>query len=508
VGTPPSPDGSYSERTTQRYLSKSRRKYEKNKHFPGRRGRSVEELTRIILEFEGNEHNIEDLLLAETGDRNKNNEEGSGSTTRWKLRDIVDTSRLVGVMDYWAKQRSSEGAEMCEKILYKVAQHDNMVDDTNDRLLDTRLHTICMDALSKLQSRTGKSNNASVKAERILQLMKDAVIHGNKAVAPNTYTYTVCMDCWAKSGSRNAGERAETLLMEMEKLHEKEGWSCVAKPNSYSYATAINAWSKSPSKDAPDRAFEILKRFDTIITSSGPASAKSLGAVPGIHSYSSCLNAFAQAGNVEGAEWVYQMLESRFAEGYEELRPNQVCFTTLIKAHATRGRLDSGAKARKIFDRVKELYEQGYRDMKPNTFVYNILFHAVGQQDPEESDRMLDDLIQAYLDTRDEDICPSPVTFITVCNNYAKNKTLPDGALKAEAILNKMQKLNEQKRSFGMTVEPDIHAYNIVSLHQNVHNQQDLYDSSSSRGPPIFRCLFVIFVGAGRLAMERVGRGG
>jgi len=66
--------------------------------------------------------------------------------------------------------------------------------------------------------------------------MYDQYRQGNRNAKPNTQLVTSVIDCWQKSGDRDAGEKAEALLDWLIDLYEKEQDESL-RPNEFTFTS-------------------------------------------------------------------------------------------------------------------------------------------------------------------------------------------------------------------------------------------------------------------------------
>lgn len=94
------------------------------------------------------------------------------------------------------------------------------------------------------------------KAEALLLAMSDLDEHRQFNLRPNTETYDIVLECWAKSGRLDSGERAEVILREMQAL-SNSGDKHV-QPSLVSYNRVLNAWANSKNPTAVTRTDSLV----------------------------------------------------------------------------------------------------------------------------------------------------------------------------------------------------------------------------------------------------------
>jgi pentatricopeptide repeat protein len=272
---------------------------------------------------------------------------------------------------------------------------------------------------------------APTKVEGLLQQMK--ALHGEHpswGVAPNGVTYTTAIDAWAKVGRvdkvrdllsemheeyhRTGGDsslkpglpafngylvalskcgstdEAEDLLTQMEDLHESgELEEC---PNVISYSAVVDGFSRSREEGASNRAEVFLRRM---IERHGIAS-------PNAVTYNSVINAHAQAGDILAAERLLSEMHETYLTGQNAaVRPTLKTYSTVLSGLAKSRRPDSGERAEKILDLVKQMANSGDLEEAPDVVMYNIVLDCWAKSPVHEAsmrsklflERMIDDSI-------------------------------------------------------------------------------------------------------------------
>jgi pentatricopeptide repeat protein len=89
-------------------------------------------------------------------------------------------------------------------------------------------------------------------ANRILQqMLDDGFVTNSSADPPPAYCFETCLNAWVASRHKSAGHRAETLLLQMQRLG--------LRPAERSLVKVIAAWTQSKRSSGPQRAEAILR---------------------------------------------------------------------------------------------------------------------------------------------------------------------------------------------------------------------------------------------------------
>jgi len=129
----------------------------------------------------------------------------------------------------------------------------------------------------------------------------------------------------ARNNEPGAAERAERILMNIEKLHAEGLSDAVA--NSRCYSAAISAWARSSSSNAVERAFALIDRMEKNGRDNTPHGK------PNSHCYNACIHAIAksyQPGKErQCGEVLQRMIEAKDA-GFHEAAPSLITYSTII----------------------------------------------------------------------------------------------------------------------------------------------------------------------------------
>ena len=165
-------------------------------------------------------------------------------------------------MDGWAKSRRKNALEQIENFL------DRAIDSYNRGNKECKPNQVAYSTLIYTYARSQTVESAE-KAERLLReiadeyrkTLREKTQLGRKShtdlVVPDTQLITAVMDCWQKSGSPEAGQRAEALLNWMIEMTEETGRKDM-QPNAYSFASAIAAWARTSTPGKATRARKLL----------------------------------------------------------------------------------------------------------------------------------------------------------------------------------------------------------------------------------------------------------
>jgi len=174
------------------------------------------------------------------------------------------------------------------------------------------------------------SPSAAQKAEDILFEVYGKFKAGNNAFKPTVQTVATVIDCWQKSGRRDAGEKAEALLDWVLELY-RETRDEDFKPNEIIFAITIGAWGRSRMIGKATRAWQLLTRFKELNESG------ELDSYPNTHCYTAVINGAAFCINAP----IEKKKSLRIAvTAYKDLRQtrdrnggfNELTYSSMLKA--------------------------------------------------------------------------------------------------------------------------------------------------------------------------------
>ena len=298
-----------------------------------------------------------------------------------------------------------------------------------------------------------------------------------QAPDPNVYHFSVVLQAWTKSKQKDAANRAERLLLQMEQM-DQSGDLPNVKPNAFSINAVLTCWSKA---GVPQRSEELMRSME-----------RRFSVQPNAFSYSSVIDGYASKANVAKCE---SLMDEMMMNSTRErvLAPDRICFHSVLKgwsrtsapdaaerAEALMRRMEALANAdqdldpdradktrpdlntygiviaawRKEANRMKgipkyakvaakradsllaELVERSLAEesLKPNRAVYTAVIGAhASAGNPKRCSELLDEMHAK----KDEFFAPSPQTYLTVVQAWAKHE---GGAERAEEVLRMIPK--------------------------------------------------------------------
>jgi pentatricopeptide repeat protein len=247
----------------------------------------------------------------------------------------------------------------------------------------------------------------------------------------------------------------ESKLLESSKFSEKEEIDRF-KPNVIAYSSIINCWSKSGSKDASNHVEKLSGRMEFN------------GIKPNMITYTSCLATYARSDSETGAKKASDLL-TRMKKMYrdtgdESLKPTIVSYFSVIDGWARSDSKDAGVEAEQLLREVEDLYRGGDLGMKPDVGVYARVIAAHSKSRKKGSDGKAIGLLrrmQKFALTGDENVAlakPNVVCYNTLIGSYGR-RGLPINAFN---ILNQMDQFNSRITDESDKVIADEHSLNSI----------------------------------------------
>lgn len=274
----------------------------------------------------------------------------------------------VSLITTWIRSKRKEAAS---RAAYYFDHMRAKYLQTNDPRFQpsTRIYNTVIDSM--------KLSGDGVGAEKALKRMISDYRHGNTKAVPTTVSFNTVMTAWLKSTDRQAANRVEGILLEMEKLAKSEGWSC--HPNTWSFTIVLEAWSALRSVRGAERAEAIFRGLQKQY-----AATKDENVRPCSHCYATVMNSWAKSGSPSAPEKTQQLFDEmmeKFESGDERLRPGAVAYVALLTAWSRSSRPDSPSRALGILNEMADRHQlDPERYEKPDSWHYSSVINAFAEQ--------------------------------------------------------------------------------------------------------------------------------
>mmetsp|Transcript_2393 Transcript_2393/g.5266 ORF Transcript_2393/g.5266 Transcript_2393/m.5266 type:complete len:1033 (-) Transcript_2393:82-3180(-) len=350
-----------------------------------------------------------------------------------------------------------------------------------------QLNSTVYNALLQAYANAGVTSSAEDLLDRMISLHSRSLKEGGggpfKNVRPNTRTFNVVLNTWAKRGTREAGAKANELLLKMEEMSAVYR-DRISQPDIISYNTVLSAWSKSagyggqaPSdtkeivgEEAAYKALELLDRIE----------GQSYRIKPDRISYSTTIAAFANAAQtcesgilmaqkadalisrmrdrmgVEPDDYSFNgvlLAWSRTSGGMSSARhcesilrsmrnPTNVSWSTVINAYThAGGALEAAGLLKEMEDRARDSARHQSSNHAANTLsivVYNNVIHAWSRNADPDASKYAEAILKRLESGSSTLNLPKPdvVSYRLVLNAIEYSKD-PDKAERAKSVLDR-----------------------------------------------------------------------
>eukprot|EP00934_Nitzschia_sp_Nitz4_P003647 Nitzschia sp. Nitz4//scaffold55_size114948//52534//54993//NITZ4_003899-RA/size114948-processed-gene-0.42-mRNA-1//1//CDS//3329554524//3637//frame0 len=289
-----------------------------------------------------------------------------------------------------------------------------------------------------------RSIQAAIEAEDLLKSMGRISKRRGWHTKPNTKSFMLAIQAYARTKHVTAGERAEGVLRRMIKYNEQElaayaeetgteydltnpanNVRRVVTPDTIAYTAVIQAYGESQSGQAAHRALELLTE---LLESSNPCLAHDA------HIFAATINVFAQRASeaknpadrqeaAECAENVLWLMLETVGETHDGQNGNRyvVPFNACLKAWAQSEAPNAAQHAEELLKRILDPNDTSTSQIQPDVVSINTCMQAwtrAARDDPDAPTRA-----EELLNLLDglEFLEPDVTSYTTVMNAYAKS---------------------------------------------------------------------------------------
>lgn len=226
------------------------------------------------------------------------------------------------VLDSLARSNQHGSELQAEELLYHM---DQMAVEHPIEMADCKPDIVSFNTVLNSWSRS-KLQQAPQRAEAILEHMERRHLSGESNVVPDTVSYNTVMTAWARS--QQAMQNTERILNKMEKQFAKG--NKMVEPTVISFNIFINAIAKSGTKDAFEKATEVFEKMKRL-----SAEENRPKCLPDCVTYSTIITIAAQAtdhlnGGENRALKLLEELETQFeVSGDLAYQPTMQSYTSV-----------------------------------------------------------------------------------------------------------------------------------------------------------------------------------
>ncbi|KAL7549747.1 hypothetical protein ACHAWF_013014 [Thalassiosira exigua] len=275
----------------------------------------------------------------------------------------------------------------------------------------------------------------------------------------DTEMYNACMDAWNKS--KVDGEmivrHVESIMKRMEERSFRasdegdDSFRYQARPDRISYNCLINAYSKWD-VDSSEKVEKILEKM-TSLTDDVKDEGDDSYIRPDIVTYNSLMGYYASRKDQQSAAQRAEDLllhVSGLASGGENIEINTTTFNIVLKAWGNSGGgIHAAERAEALLRKMVQFASQGYGNIKPDAISFSTVINAYSKVDPgdtsvalERTEILLDDLEGSFISDSDANIHS--------CYNAAANMIVKSGSEDSvDRVKDLMRRMKNMDRSPG-----------------------------------------------------------
>ena len=333
----------------------------------------------------------------------------------------ANTVVLNSLMSAWVKAKNPAAIERTEEILRQMEISSSAKPDLVS--YNTYLHALSIHS-------SPKRPDLSLRAESLLCKMEDECKRGVLSFGPNTFSYNLVLESICRGAhDSHVVVRAANVLRRM--IHTE-----TVEPDTYSFNQVLILLSKKSTNAT--QVEELLRHMDEGLY----ASAK-----PDVASFHAVMYAYSRVAgrpSAEHAERLLNEMKSRAASGEVEVKPNRLCYNTVIDCWAKSGEGTYGArKAEALLQEMQDNFFAGDGVVSPNILTFNAVLNAWARSGTRccgyKAEKYLNQMWQLY-NAGNVQVKPNDFSYNTVINAISKSKHKEKGQ-KALRVLRRMDKL-------------------------------------------------------------------
>lgn len=289
---------------------------------------------------------------------------------------------------------------------------------------DTRSYNIVLRGWSKSGDR-----DLGRRAESLVKEMESSL-----SISPNTFTYNCLVLCYLWSGFRDKGNKALAILDKMKGMAEVNH---VCRPDSMTYNSVMNCITKS-SDPSPLKVEALLQEMNEIYESTGNPSLK-----PTNRSYNACVHAWARSNSRDAPhhvkKWIIR-LQDDFESGKTDSMPNKWNYNSYLQALSKQRKPSSADEAERILSMMERKSRQfRSNSLKPDVLTYTNVLHCIALSKSDDAFKRAIAIL-CKMEEGDGDVRPNVYTYNVLINVVAKSK-LPGKAKIAVRLVHRMKEV-------------------------------------------------------------------
>ena len=199
-------------------------------------------------------------------------------------------------------------------------------------------------------------------ADKLISRIEALSEEGKYDVRFDTVMYNSLLNVWLRSNQPTASDRGMKIVERMEKEYNRGDVD--ARPDSVTYNILMNIYANADMDGS--RAEEVLLKME-----------KLAHVHPDVISYNTVLNAWKLSGNARKAQMMLDMMEANLdSRGRRKVKPDAISYQTVMCAWASSKEIYAAENAEAILERMDTRFREGYRQLKPTLQSYNIVLNS------------------------------------------------------------------------------------------------------------------------------------
>jgi len=170
---------------------------------------------------------------------------------------------------------------------------------------------------------------------------------------------------------------------------------------------------------------------------------------------------FARIGSPETADDLLSKMKKRYDAGDISLKPDTVCYSSVVDAYARKGGEDCALRAEELLNEMIDRYNSGEDDVMPNTQTFRSVITSLGRsrqtRAAEKAEVILNEM-ESLSSQGLKNLSPNTIVYNAVIDAFAKSNSVSK-AYRAQLLLERMI---EETEKGNIAVRPDTISYNTV----------------------------------------------
>mmetsp|Transcript_9783 Transcript_9783/g.17794 ORF Transcript_9783/g.17794 Transcript_9783/m.17794 type:complete len:1057 (-) Transcript_9783:261-3431(-) len=307
--------------------------------------------------------------------------------------------------------------------------------------VESKHMTSIFNAVIKSWSRSG-SPEAGQKAEHILQRMELLNQWGENVTKPNVISYTSCIEAYVKSGKHDSVQRGEDLLRRVIDMN-LEGKLSV-QPNTITFNNVLAAWAKSEKPEASQRTHDLFRLMEKL------ASEHQFDTLPDTSTYTLCIDVKCQkrnSGSILEAIYYLEEMEKSYLNGNTRAKPDNYSYHKIITGLLRTNNVKQvDEQAHRVLKLMKQQHLSGNLEVKPTSQAYSYVLACCQKAATKEAAARASHILIEMFDLEkagDPNVSVTNGTYVTVMNAWGKSGH-PDTAVIVMQIWNNLLRRHQE----------------------------------------------------------------